>query len=61
MKTLNKIGLAMLVGYFLLLVLNGNKVANVIKDQGQALVNVQQATAQHTADANAVIDWASKR
>jgi cell division protein FtsX len=59
MKTLNTIGIAMLVGYFLLMLLNGNKIASTVKAQAQSLVNVQQTTTQHTADANAVIDWAA--
>lgn len=60
-ETLNWAGVVMAGMFLVLLWSHGSKVGATVKSQACQLVYVQQATAQHTADANAVIEWASQK
>lgn len=60
-ETMNWIGVVMAAAFVFLMWTNAGKVGSTVKSGAVSLVYVQKATAQHTADANQVIEWASKR
>jgi len=57
---MKKTGSILLLAVALLITFKGGQLAQFAKSSAKQIVATQTSAARHTADANAVIDWASE-